>query len=731
MLKIAFYWHQHQPYYKDNLTGEYSMPWVRLHGIKDYIGMALILEDFPTIRQTFNYVPCLLEQLKDYAENRASDPFWKLTEISAGDLTEENKLYILDNFFSANHQNMVDIYPRYKELLRKRNFRKKSARDVVRVFSNEDFQDLQVWANLAWYNPLVIQKDPLLLELVKKGRGFTKEDKELVLSKQIDVIRQIIPLHKRLQDSKQIEITTSPFYHPILPLLCNQEAARVILPKLTLPKKRLVATEDAVIQVKRAVQTYEKYFGKKPHGIWPSEGAVSDDIIPILTEAGFRWLASDEEILACSLGNKILRDRYGDVVVPGVLYKPYRISIKGNAINMVFRDHTLSDLIGFQYSKYHADFAVSDFMNRISSLKKYKHNSTGKPLLVTIILDGENAWEHYPNSGIEFLRKLYRAISDDNDLECVRIGDYLDEYPPEQTLQHICPGSWIGHNLATWIGHEEKNAAWDLIGETRSFVVNKTGGNDFLSSDDVASKAWEEIFIAEGSDWFWWLGDDHFTQYKDEFDSLFRLHLKNIYKLFKADIPWILEVPISRVIRKKPYSYPKRFLSVKLDGLVSNYFEWLDAGRYSAGKDMDTMHRASDLPVRDVFFGFDIDNLFIRVDFHEGLFSRDMNKVRLVITFIQPEELQIYTSFFADKPLRFKIRNKNHMYGRKDFYSISLDKIVELSCPFADLGFFPGIDAEFFIELVKENEVIQRMPFRTVFSFSVPSKDFEKMMWQV
>src|SRR5574337_1544874 len=184
MIKIAFYWHQHQPYYKDNLTGEYSMPWVRLHGVKDYIGMALLLEEFSEIRQTFNYVPCLLDQLKDYEENRAIDLFWKLTKIPAEDLTESAKFYILDNFFSANHQNMIEIYPRYRELLKKRNFRRKRPQDALKDFSTKDFQDLQVWANLTWYHPLIVQRDSLLSELFKKGEGFTEEDKEFVLSKQ-------------------------------------------------------------------------------------------------------------------------------------------------------------------------------------------------------------------------------------------------------------------------------------------------------------------------------------------------------------------------------------------------------------------------------------------------------------------------------------------------------------------------------------------------------------------
>ncbi len=704
------------------------MPWVRLHGIKDYIGMALLLESFPQIHQTFNYVPCLLDQLKDYEENRASDWFWKLSKIPAEDLTEENKLYILDNFFSANHQNMINIYPRYKELLKKRNFRWKRAKDVLKNFSPRDFQDLQVWANLTWYHPLIVQRDPLLFELFRKGEGFTKEDKEFVLSKQIEVIKEIIPLHKRLQDLKQIEVTTSPYYHPILPLLCNQESARVALPKLSLPKKRLVAIEDAKIQVERAVQTYKRYFGQAPYGMWPSEGAVSNDIIPILSESGFRWLASDEEILACSLGKQILRDKHEMVVTPDLLYNPYRININDNNIHMVFRDHNLSDLIGFQYSKYHSDAAVNDFMNRINSLKKYSNN--GRPYLVTIILDGENAWEHYPNSGLDFLKKLYEVIDKDHDLECVRIIDYLEEHPPEQTLKHICPGSWIGHNLSTWIGHEEKNTAWDFLEDTRSFVVNKAAETNDFSAGSILAGAWEEIFIAEGSDWFWWYGDDHFSTYKSEFDNLFRLHLKNVYKLFNVDVPKALDAPIAKRDLKKVYSLPKRFLEIKLDGVVSNYFEWLEAGVYNSNKDMDTMHRTSGQLINDVFFGFDIDNLFIRVDFNNNLFSQYIESGKVVITFIQPAETQIHTSTFIDKPLWFKIKNKSSGYDGKNFYSIFFDKILELSCPFSELGFSPGMGVEFLIEFMKENEVIQKVPFRTVFYFCVPSIDFERMMWQ-
>ncbi len=730
MINVAFYWHQHQPYYKNNLTGEYSMPWVRLHAIKDYIGMALLLEEFPKVRQTFNYVGCLLEQITDYGDNHATDLFWRLTKLAPYDLTESDKLWMLDNFFSANHQNMIEPYPRYKEFLQKRNFRRKRAKDVLKDFSDSDFQDLQVWANLTWYHPLVVRQDTALIELFKKGEGFTQEDKEYVLTRQVEVIRQVIPLHKRLQYMKQIEVTTSPYYHPILPLLCNQESAQVVLPRLPLPRKRMLAGEDAKIHVERAVRAYERHFGQKPRGMWPSEGAVSDNVVPIVAGAGINWLASDEEILDCSLDSKIRRNDYGDVVTPEILYKPYRVCIGEHSVNMVFRDHNLSDLIGFQYSKYSVDAAVSNFMSRLDSLKKYDTN--GRPLLVTIILDGENAWEYYPNSGLDFLRKLYETISNCHDVECVRIGDYIDTHPPEHTLHHISPGSWIGHNLATWIGNEEKNMAWDLLENTRSFLVKHTEGSTYPVGNKIIADAWDEVFIAEGSDWFWWFGDDHFTAYKNEFDSLFRIHLKNVYKLLNVEYPKVLDVPVAaKADRRKPYTLPTGFLEVKLDGVVSNYFEWLNSGVYAVSKDMDAMHRTSGQPIKEMHFGFNTDNLFIRLDFDKEVFAPYRKNGKCVITFVQPAEMQIVTSNFSDKPLRFKIKNSNQGLSEKYSDRVSLDKILELSCSFADLGLLPNVEIEFFVELVRDEEIIQRVPLRTVFCFSVPSKDFEGIMWQV
>ncbi|HHT9150944.1 MAG TPA: alpha-amylase/alpha-mannosidase [Candidatus Wujingus californicus] len=726
MIKIAFYWHQHQPYYKDSITGEYFLPWVRLHGIKDYIGMVLLLKEFPEMRQTFNYVPCLLEQLSDYEKGYTKDRYWKLAEKPVEDLTEEEKYYILDNFYSANHQHMIDVYPRYRELLKKRNFRRKRAQDVINDFSNNDFQDLQVWANLTWYHPLIIKREPILSEIVIKGKGFSNEDKKFVLSKQMEIIKQIIPLHKQLQDSNQIEITTSPFYHPILPLLCDQESAKVALPKIRIPSKRLIANDDAKMQIEMAVQAYEKYFGRKPCGMWPSEGAVSDDIIPLVANAGFNWLASDEEILANTLDKQITRDKYGDVIDADILYKPYRISVNNNAINIVFRDHNLSDLIGFQYSKYSSDVAVSDFINRINSLKKYKNNKN--PFLVTIILDGENAWEHYPNNGLDFLMKLYEEISKDSDLECVRISDYLREYPSEQTLNHIYPGSWIGHNLATWIGHEEKNRAWELIEQTRSFLHEHTNEKNNLNG---VKCAWEEIFIAEGSDWFWWFGDDHFTPHKHEFDNLFRLHLKNVYRMLNIDSPKILEAPITKIGIRRVYTSPKRFLNIKLDGVVSNYFEWHDAGIYSTEKDFDTMHRTYGQYIKNVYYGFDIDNLFVRLDFGRELLPQFIEDGKLIITFIQPSEVQVYISEFLNRPLNYVIKGKNCSSNEKRFYSVFFDKIFELSCSFKDLGFFSGTSVEFFIDLVKDCKIVQRVPINTTFCFSVPTEEFERIMWQV
>ncbi|MEW6409533.1 MAG: glycoside hydrolase family 57 protein, partial [Nitrospirota bacterium] len=381
-LYINFIWHMHQPYYKDPETGDYVLPWVRLHGIKDYYDMVAILRDFPEIKATFNIVPSLLSQIKDYVENGATDRCLIHTLVPADSLDLENKVFILNNFFLANWDNMIKIYSRYNELLSKRGYNvvKGEIERISRYFSTQDFLDLQVWFNLAWFDPLFKDKDPFLSYLIKKGRDFTEEEKSGLIEKQKEILSLIIPEYRKAESSAQIELSTSPFYHPILPLLCDTNIAKASMPDINLPKIRFSHSEDAVEHINRAVAYHYEIFGKKPKGMWPSEGAVSESIIPIAVNAGIEWIATDEDILSRSLGINIEKDPFGGVKKPDILYKPYRLSggeIKKltisppkGGVSIFFRDHTLSDLIGFVYSKWDYRNAVEDFIFRLHKTHK-------------------------------------------------------------------------------------------------------------------------------------------------------------------------------------------------------------------------------------------------------------------------------------------------------------------------------------------------------------------------
>lgn len=718
MIYLAFFWHFHQPFYKDSATGEYLLPWVRLHGIKDYTGMALILKDYPEIRQTFNFVPCMLQQLEEYSKGIARDKFLKLSELSQSELLEKDVHFILDNFFSAQWENMVEVHPRYRELLHKRAFGKKSVDRATRDFGERDIRDLQVWANLSWFHPLVIQSDQELKALIQKGRDFTEAEKQLVLAKEIQVIRDILPLYKKLEDSGQIETTTSPFYHPILPLLCDPLTARQALPKIPLPETRLEAEEDARLQVERAVSAHEMYFGRRPRGLWPSEGAVSHHIIPILSRAGIKWTASDEEILARSLHIQFSRDDQGKLNLPRVLYKPYKLESGDSQVNIIFRDHSLSDLIGFQYQRYNVSLAVEDFIKRIKSLK-----DTPQPLLVSVILDGENAWEYYPNNGLDFLRKLYSRLQEEKGIKTVRVSDYMEMHPPQDTIKELYAGSWIGHNLATWVGHEEKNKAWNYLAHARDYL-KKAGPRDTNHLD----LAWEQLYIAEGSDWFWWYGDDHSSAYDETFDRLFRTHLKNLYKFMSAVYPRVLDVPILRPRRKRPYSLPKGFLQIKLDGKVSSFLEWISAGRFVA-KDTPVMHRASGRVVTEAYFGFDEENFYLRLDFEEGEIERIGTHDKVLVTFLHPHEARLC----IPGPLRptMDLEVLRGPSPRIIPGLVATGEILELRCPFSEIGLAPTHEVEFLVEIEKDGQVSERIPEHYAFAFTTPTKDFERILWQV
>lgn len=511
----------HQPYYKNLLTGESSVPWVRLHGIKDYLDMVKMLEIYPKIHQTFNLVPSLIEQVEDYNNNAVKDRFLELSYKKTAELTPQEKEFILNNFFMINKERVISLHPRYYELYQKKQAKKE--------FTQQDLCDLQVWFNLSWTDPYFRQNIPELRDAVNKARFFTQEDKNTILNKQSEILKGIIPAYKKLADSGQIEATISPYYHPILPLLYNTNVAKEANTKTILPKTRFSYPADAKAQIDMAVKFFQDRFGAKPCGMWPSEEAVSEHILPLIIESGINWIVTDEALLFKSLKKK-KRDT-------SLLYQPHLLKREEGNLNIVFRDRNLSDLIGFVYQSLNAKDAVSDFMKHLENINKA---FSGKDILVTIAMDGENAWEYYPNDGQDFLELLYQTLSDSKIITTVTVKEYLERFKPKLNIERLAAGSWIYGEFGKWIGNPLKVRAWEYLAQARAELEQKISDDKQFVSSDKFNLAWKQMHILEGSDWFWWYGEDP-TQ---DFDRLFRMHLSNFYSIIEKDIPEYLNKPL-------------------------------------------------------------------------------------------------------------------------------------------------------------------------------------------
>lgn len=534
-LYIAFVWNQHQPYYLDTGQNEFIMPWVRLHASKDYLQMAAILENYPEIRQTFSLSPSLLEQIEGYLQHGFQDKYLQVTG-RAKDLNEAQQRFLLLHYFDIQWDKVIGEYPYYCQLLDRQGRVSEPGRveEGMKRFATQDYLDLQVWFNLVWIDPEIRQNDPFLRGLTEKGRNFSEKEKEEVISKQYEIMRGIIPCHRRLQQKGQIEIMTTAYYHPIIPLLLDNHSALRATPGLPLPG-RFQFKEDAARQISMAVKQYSSLFGEKPRGFWPPEQAVSPETIPLLTDQGFAWTISDEKILSHSMNVEIYRDGYGHVLNPEVLYSPYLVCGEGAEIPMVFRDQHLSDRIGFVYQHMSPQDAAGDLVHRLHKIKENLSQSPGN-YLVTLALDGENAWEWYKGDKTEFLHTLYRMLSSEPGLQTVTVSEFLQENPPRRQISSLATGSWVDHNLTRWIGTENKNILWDYLLEARMML--RLFQESEIETESL-QKALRNIFIAEGSDFLWWV--DSMPYYlAAPFEALFRKHLLRTYEVLGQKPPHYL-----------------------------------------------------------------------------------------------------------------------------------------------------------------------------------------------
>ncbi len=425
---VSFLWHMHQPFYKDIVKGSYVMPWAYLHATKDYYGMAALAGEYPEVHQTFNLVPSLVLQLDEYANGTAKDPLFDLAFKPADELSHADKAVINDNFFPVPVATMTEPFPRYFEL---------NGRRDEQNFSEEDYRDIQVWWTLAW-----MDHDRRPIDLVQKGRGFSESDKSILRELVLKTIRDVVPEYRRQQDLGVIEISTTPFYHPILPLLVNSRVDDGNVPVL------FQYPEDAIEQLRRSREFIQERFGRSPNGLWPSEGSVSDEVALIVSSLGFRWMATDEGILAKSRVDLHDGQRWR-------LYQPFR----RDGVTVFFRDRTISDLIGFHYMHGSPKDASEDLVRRIMEIPEGGH--------ITIALDGENPWDYYANSGRDFLRCVYDRIGKESGLEAVTLSEACDRIPAER-LDWLAPGSWAGANFNIWIGHHEDHQAWEWILRARA-----------------------------------------------------------------------------------------------------------------------------------------------------------------------------------------------------------------------------------------------------------------------
>ncbi len=729
-LSIAFVWHMHQPYYKDDISGSYILPWVRMHGIKDYYDMPALLNDFPQIHQTFNLVPSLLKQILDYVENGASDKFLALAAKPAVDLDQEDKHFLLKNSFMANWDTMIKPYAGYWQLLDRRGYSvsPNDFRNATRYYTTQDYLDLQVWFNLTWFDPLFKYTDPFLKGMIEKGSGFSENEKALLIQKQRDVMALIIPEYRKLSEMGSIELTTTPFYHPILPLLCDTDLAKAAAPDIRLPANRFAHPEDARAQIERALEFHEKLFGARPAGMWPSEGSVAEEILPLIADSGVSWIGTDEGVLARSLGIHIERDFAGVMKNPDVLYKPYLAGKPDRPVSMVFRDHTLSDLIGFVYSKWDYKNAVHDLIDRLHRVRKSVSNG---PHLVSIILDGENAWEYYQNDGRDFFLYLYEKLSREQGLRCVSVGEYLKEHPAQARIERLHAGSWINANYRIWIGHEEDNQAWDLLSMTRNALTEYASRN---GEPEALAKAWEEIYIAEGSDWCWWYGDDHYSENDEEFDLLFRTHLMNVYRIIGLDVPDELQISVLREDRQAlPTVELTAFISPIIDGQVTNYFEWLPAGFYDVSQGGGAMHRGASI-ISHIYYGFDLKNMFMRLDVSGNLKDEKVTDLAFFINFLNPKgydlEIGVVPSERRVSAALFRFENGKRNQAAA-INTVAANDIIEVAVPFELLGIKPNDDVQVFVTVERAGSEIEKWPYRGFIQFKAPTDDFEAMMWQV
>jgi alpha-amylase/alpha-mannosidase (GH57 family) len=564
-LKLVLCWHMHQPEYRDLQTGEFKMPWTYLHVIKDYVDMVAHLESIPEARAVINFAPILLEQIEEYAKQvnaylregtQLSDSLLAALVAPQIPSDPEDYLKLVKDCMRANRDKQINCYPSFKKLVEMAEWLEQHF-DALEYVNAQFVSDMLVWYHLSWLGETIKLTDDRVKHLMKKGSGFTRHDRNELVEIIGEQLSGVLQRYKVLARNKQIELSFTPYAHPIVPLLLEINSTREAMPEAVLPDLACYpgGAERVRWHIEKGVKTFNRFFGFKPKGCWPSEGSVSESTLKILSDYGFDWTASGGAVLSNSLNHP-------DNINPEKIHHPFKLA-KTN-IACFFRDDGLSDLIGFQYSKWNADDAVSDLVHHLENIAA--HNSGDQ--VVSIIMDGENAWEYFPHNGYHFLNSLYKRLSSHPHIEMTTFSECLSKKVPVMPLTKLIAGSWVYGSFSTWIGDADKNRGWEMLGDVK-FVFDRVVKTKRLT-DKQLKAAEMQLAVCEGSDWFWWFGDYNPGEAVSNFEKQYRLNLANLYKLLGETPPSYLALTFTQGSGKpdmggtmRPGMNPKKIKPIK------------------------------------------------------------------------------------------------------------------------------------------------------------------------
>ena len=685
MTHVIFIWHFHQPYYGLPDSDEFLLPWTRLHAAKSYYDMGRLLEDHPKIRATFNFSGSLTRQLTEYEEGRRDRWVrWSLTD--PGDLSVRERRDIIRHFFSIDADRHIEPVDRYRELYRRRQT--DGITTCADEFDHQDFLDLQVLFNLGWCGFSARDDFPVVEQLRDKGRDFTTAERDELLDVHLQIVDRILPLYRTLADRGQIEVTTTPMYHPILPLLIDTDSAARATPERPRPA-RYTAPDDAAWHIAEGLDTAEEAFGRRPCGMWPAEGSVSPEAVELFAGADVEWIAGDEAILKHSRGDQFHRD--------DDLWRPWRLG--DTSPRIFFRDRGLSDRIGFAYASNPPERAADDLMGHFRAIDAALGHRSG---CIPVILDGENPWEYYDDDGRPFLSALYDRLDADDDIDTALPSD-IDIEPGQ--LDHLHSGSWIDANFRIWIGHRETNTGWQWLRRAAEYLAEVAEDHADHANLDLAR---QHLRIAQGSDWFWWYGDDFHSEQDEQFDALFRALVCGVWTTLGDDPPAELSRPIrsdepTTAGDEALHIPPRRQISPIIDGRGHKFFEWIGAGEIAITGAHGSMFETLK-PLDAIRYGFSNDRLFLRLE--PGDDFTDDSRFDVTLRF---DDTDLTVSIPSDT--------------RPDDTLTAFDDVAELSVSLTALNAEPGDPIELTVSVVRDGIQLQRFPDHGRFTLNPPHTD--------